>query len=148
MYVLPGSSMCRHVQYLLPTETLVSLGLSDMCKSTIIPPFPLWNFIWWISVSHLMHFIWNSCRLIIKQGLSFYERPIRCHAFKASNDEDKLLHTHGSLVQFICFSDGGSDSSVSDGLPVHLQYMADKVCLREKLPVKQKWLSKRKSSAV
>ncbi len=25
------------------------------------------------------------------------------------------------------FSDGGSDSSVSDGLPVHLQYMADKV---------------------
>ena len=30
---------------------------------------------------------------------------------------------------FLCFSDGGSDSSVSDGLPVHLQYMADKVRL-------------------
>ncbi len=28
---------------------------------------------------------------------------------------------------FIFSSDGGSDSSVSDGLPVHLQYMADKV---------------------
>ena len=30
-------------------------------------------------------------------------------------------------VMFYVSSDGGSDSSADDGLPVHLQYVADKV---------------------
>ena len=32
-----------------------------------------------------------------------------------------------------CFSDGGSDSSVSDGLPVHLQYQMDKLPKKKRL---------------
>ena len=32
-----------------------------------------------------------------------------------------------NMMLFVLYSDGGSDSSVSDGLPAHLQYIAQKV---------------------